>query len=377
VTRRFVVALLCVWSATVASTAGQSLSPAVTQRPAHAAVVPAPETTITVAASGDLLIHQPLWQRAKANASGKGYDFRPMFRYVRPILRGADVALCHQETPLEGGAPAGYPRFRTPPALAGAVRWAGWDVCSTASNHSVDDGQAGIDATAKAFDRAGVRHTGSFRSAAARSTPTILDVRGIKVAFMAYTEMTNGIPLPHPWSVNIARASRIIADAKHARRLGAQVVIVNLHWGQEYQAAPTGFQRTLAAKLMASPAITAVVGQHVHVVQPIERVRGRIVVFGEGNLLSNQTPGCCAPGTQDGLIALLRITVTAKAARLTGVRYIPTWIRHPDFTVIPIETGLREHLAPASVLRASWRRTVARAGRSHAIQPIPFRLPRG
>ena len=68
-------------------------------------------------------------------------------------------------------------------------------------------------------------------------TPTILDVHGIKVAFLAYTEMTNGIPLPHPWSVNLARASLIIAGAKRARRLGAQVVIVNIHWGDEYQTA--------------------------------------------------------------------------------------------------------------------------------------------
>ena len=254
--------------------------------------------------------------------------------------------------------------------------WAGWDVCDTASNHSLDDGQGGINATGNAFDRVGVRHTGSFRSPAARLTPTILTVRGIKVAFMAYTEMTNGIPLPHPWSVNLARARLIIAGAKRARRLGAQVVIVNIHWGDEYQTAPSGFQKSLAAKLMASPAITAVVGQHVHVVQPITRVRGRIVVYGEGNLLSNQTPGCCAPGSQDGLIALLQITVTPDRARVTGVRYIPTWVRHPDFAVIPIETGLRLHLAPASVLRASWRRTVGAAGRSHAIGPIPIRLPR-
>ena len=67
------------------------------------------------------------------------------------------------------------------------------------------------------------------------------------VALLAYTQMTNGIPLPHPWSVNLAGAGRILRDARRARRAGARAVIVNLHWGTGYQHAPDAFQRTLAA----------------------------------------------------------------------------------------------------------------------------------
>lgn len=79
--------------------------------------------------------------------------------------------------------------------------------------------------------RAGVLHTGSFRSAAAQRRITMLTVRDVKVAFLAYTEMTNGIAPPHPWSVNLARAGTIRADARRARAQGAQVVVVNIHWG--------------------------------------------------------------------------------------------------------------------------------------------------
>lgn len=322
-------------------------------------------------------MHAPIWQRAHRNAGGRGYDFRPMFRHLRPILRAADVALCHVETPLSPLAPRGYPTFRTPASLAGAIDWAGWDVCSTASNHTLDAGEAGVASTARALDRAGVRHTGSATSAARRDRSTILDVRGVKVAFLAATESTNGYRLPHPWSVNLARTSRIIAEARTARRRGAQVVVVNLHWGTENSSMTSVFQRRLADRLMASGAVTAIVGQHVHVVQPIARVRGRIVVFGEGNLLSNQTPGCCAPGSQDGLVSLLRIEVPAEGrARVAGVRYVPTWVRHPDYAVIPVGVGLRRRLAPAAVLRASYRRTVRVAGRGRGIQPTPLQLPR-
>ncbi|MEO6496612.1 MAG: CapA family protein [Solirubrobacteraceae bacterium] len=325
---------------------------------------------LTVAASGDFLIHQPVWQRALADGGGGRYDFRPMLRYMAPIVRRADVALCHAETPMSSRPPAGYPVFNTPRSLAKAIKWAGYDVCSTASNHSLDQGQPGIDATGIALWRAGLAHTGSFRSSAAQTRTTMITVKGVRVAFLAYTEMTNGIPSPHPWSVNIARADRILADARRARRRGARVVVVNLHWGTENQAAPSAFQRRLARRLTRDDTVTAVVGQHAHVVQPISRVNGRLVVFGEGNLLSNQTAACCPAASQDGLIALLKITVGQRGASVAGVDYVPTWVRHPDYAVLPVGVALRGHLAPAAELYGSRRRTTAAAGRRHGVRPV-------
>ena len=123
-------------------------------------------------------------------------------------------------------APTGYPTFNTPPELATAIRQTGWRACSTAGTHALDQGQRGVDDTIRALDRAGVAHTGSFSSAAAQRTPLIMTVKGVRVAFLAYTELTNGIPSPHPWSVNRASAARILSDAHRARRDGAKVVIV-------------------------------------------------------------------------------------------------------------------------------------------------------
>ena len=265
--------------------------------PAAGADPAAEPVRLTVAASGDFLIHEPIWERARADGGGRRYDFRRMLRFIRPIVRRADLALCHAETPMSRRRPSGYPRFNTPASFARAIEWAGYDVCSTASNHSLDQGQRGIRTTRAALRRAGVARTGSFSSAAGRTRSTILTAKGVRVAFLSYTEMTNGIPLPHPWSVNLARARRILADARRARRRGAQVVVVNVHWGNEYQSKPSRFQRRLARRLTRTGTVTAVVGQHAHVVQPISRVNGRLVVFGEGNFLSNQTAACCPRAT--------------------------------------------------------------------------------
>jgi poly-gamma-glutamate synthesis protein (capsule biosynthesis protein) len=155
----------------------------------------------------------------------------------------------------------------------------------------------------------------------------------------------------------MARASGIVRDARRARRAGADAVIVNLHWGAEYRHSPTRAQRSLAAALTRSRAVTAVVGQHVHVVQPIRWIHGKPVVFGEGNLLSNQTAACCPASSQDGLIALLDLRVVRGGVRAVGVRYLPTYVRHPDFTVVRARGASRS-------------RTIRVAGHSSRVVPI-------
>ncbi len=330
---------------------------------------------LTVEVDGDLLIHSPVFDRARALGGGHRYDFAPMLRQLRPWIRGADLALCHVETPMSRAAPTGYPRFNTPPALARAIRTTGWDACSTASNHSLDQGQAGVDATLRALDRAGVGHAGTAASARAGRRILMLRARGVKVAFLAYTVMTNGLPLPHPWSVDLARPRRIVRDARRARRQGARAVIVNLHWGTEYQHAPDALQLRLARRLERSRAVTAVVGQHVHVVQPIRRVAGRWVAFGTGNLLSNQTAACCPAASQDGMLVLLHLRVSGRRSWVERVDYVPVWVRHPDFVVLPVGRALRRHGSRAAELRASWARTVATVGRRRGLRPVPRRLP--
>src|SRR5687768_2412605 len=324
--------------------------------PQGPAAAPDRPVRLTVAAAGDLLIHTPVPQRALVLGGGSRYDFAPLFAPVRRPIARADLALCHVETPLVPGPVQGYPVFRTPPGLARSIRRVGWDACSTASNHSLDAGQYGIATTLRALRRAGVKATGTARSGRARRRTTMLRAKGVRLAFLSYTAVSNGQAVPHPWSVNWASLRAILRDARRARRRGARIVIVNIHWGAEFVSAVTPQQRALARRLSRSPAIDAIVGQHAHVVQPIRRVRGKPVVFGEGNLISNQTPGCCAAGAQDGLIALIDFVARpGRRVRARRIRYVPTWVRHPDLAVLPA--------APGS---PSWSRTVGVAGRRHA-----------
>jgi len=329
------IALLVVWAVVGLATGGDE------RGPKNAVGLPPRPVRFTVAASGDLLIHGPVFRQALLDGGGDRYDFRPMLRWVRRVVAPADIALCHLEQPLTHGEPQGEPVFRAPAELAGGIRWAGWDACSTASNHALDGGEDGIRSTLRDLDKQDLRHAGTYGSPHARR-PALLQVKGVRVAFLAYTQRIVGMPRPqNGWSLAMAEPDRIIADARAARRSGAGMVVVSVHWGDEYRHQPSPFQRRLAVALTGSGVVDAVIGQHVHVVQPIRRVNGKPVVYGEGNLLSNQTAACCPAASQDGLIALLEVRAGPDGVAVERVRHVPTWVRHPDFRVVAAPAASR------------------------------------
>jgi Bacterial capsule synthesis protein PGA_cap len=320
----------------------------------------------TLVASGDVLPHGPVLRQASAYGRRRGqpYDFRPMFTEIRPIVAGADLAFCHLEVPLsrDGRGISSWPAFNAPPQLAAALRWAGYDACSTASNHSMDQGAQGVAATLQVMDAAGLGHDGTARSADEARAPLLFDVHGLKVAMLSYAYGLNGGSLPpgRSWLVNLIDPGRIIADARAARRAGARFVVVLLHWGQEYRSAPTGLQQELARRLLRAPEIDLILGHHVHVVQPIERVAGKWVAYGMGNSLSNQTPSCCAAGSQDGVLVKVTVAESAQGLRVQQVRYVPTWVEHPSFRIRAVPVALADRSLPAATrqaLQASAART--------------------
>ena len=339
-----------------------------------AAATSAPPRSFTLLASGDVLSHRSVVDRARAYGarSGRAYDFRPMFAGIRPLVSAADLAVCHLETPLSpsGRRLSGYPRFNAPRQLAAAIRGAGYDACSVASNHAMDQGAPGVAGTLAVLDHARLRHAGTARSRR-EARPRILTVRRVRVALLSYTYGLNGFRLPRgrPWLVNVLSPGRVLADARAARRAGAQFTVVFLHWGQEYRTAPTPTQRSLARRLLADPSVDLIVGHHAHVVQPIRRVNGKWVAFGLGNSLSAQSAACCRAATQDG--ALLRVTVVAKGGRFVVAKlgYVPTWVEHPSYRIVPVVQALaRDSVSPATraMLRASLQRTTAATGRPPA-----------
>jgi len=257
---------------------------------------PAPSAAggFTLVASGDVLPHSSIIDRARFDAGGTGYDFRPMFAGVRPVVSRADLALCHMETVYgANGDYTGYPVFKSPPEVAKALAATGYDGCSTASNHSLDDGADGIRRTLDALDRAGVRHAGTARAEVEARTVTVLRAGRAQVAHLAYTYDTNGIPLPQgqPWAVNLIDENRIVAEARAARKAGADVVVVSLHWGTEWQDTPDEQQLSLARGLTAArtghrPDIDLILGTHAHVPQAYEKVNGTWVAYGMGDQIA-------------------------------------------------------------------------------------------
>ncbi|WP_406162649.1 CapA family protein [Streptomyces sp. NBC_00882] len=262
-------------------------------RPAPAAAAP---RGFTLVASGDVLPHSSIIDRARFDAGGGRYDFRPMLAGIRSVVSRADLALCHMETVYgANGDYTGYPTFKSPPEVAQGLAVTGYDGCSTASNHSLDDGSEGIRRTLDALDRAGVRHAGSARTEAEARTVTVLRAGSAKVAHLAYTYDTNGFPLPQgqPWAVNLMDEKKILADARGARKAGADVVVVSLHWGTEWQDEPDEQQVALARDLTAArtggrPDVDLILGTHAHVPQAYEKVNGTWVVYGMGDQIAGE-----------------------------------------------------------------------------------------
>jgi poly-gamma-glutamate synthesis protein (capsule biosynthesis protein) len=286
--------------------------------------------------NGDMLLHNGLWESARIDAQNTGrggMDFRPLLADMRPVVSAADLAICHMETPLAppGGPFFSYPVFSVPPAIVPALRWEGYDACTTASNHSIDQGFEGLVRTLHDFDQAGIAHAGTAETRKAAATPLVLDAAGVSVALLSATYGTNGIPLPDgkPWSVPLIKPDKILRMAAKARAAGADIVLVALHWGLEYMHEPSSDQVAVAKKLTKSPDIDFIYGHHAHVVQPYDRVNGTWVVYGLGNAVAQQDTA--VEGVYDGNTC--RVTFRERrdgSFEVSRLEYLPTMITSYD-----------------------------------------------
>ena len=318
--------------------------------------------TITIVGGGDILLHPPLWQQARADAGGNGFDFVPILAGAREVISSADLAICHVETPLApaSGPFAGYPRFSVPPQIASALAEVGFDSCSTASNHTIDQGTEGVVRTLDALDAAGIRHAGSYRTMAEHDTVTLLDVQGVAVVHLSYTYGFNGLrrPTGKEWISNQIDVPTILAEAKQARAEGAEIVVVSLHFGTEYAHTPNAQQVSVARQLLASPEVDLILGHHAHVVQPFEKVGDKWVAYGLGNQIAHHAQPQAA--NREGVIARFTFTeVSTGTWRVIRAEAIPTWMRLSPDRLTVLSDALGNRSAPprdAATLRAAWER---------------------
>jgi poly-gamma-glutamate capsule biosynthesis protein CapA/YwtB (metallophosphatase superfamily) len=322
--------------------------------------------SFTIAATGDILIHEAVARAADGYGGSGGFDFRPMFALVRPALEAADLAICHLESPVSADNRdlAYYPAFRVPYEIVDAIADAGYDGCSLASNHALDGGEPTVLATLDRAERAGLRTAGMAASPEDADRLTLYEVNGITVGQLSFTYGLNTGPLPEGGGhlTNLIDQDAILAAAARLRDAGAEFVIASLHWGTEYRTEPNEQQAALTGPLLSSPHIDLILGHHAHVVQPVQRVGEKYAVLGLGNFLSNQSPESCSvcpPGTQDGVV--LRMTVeetTPGSFRVTTVDPLPTWVDRSTYEIVPLDGSGDEGRDP-QVLATSSARTLA------------------
>lgn len=312
-----------------------------------------------IAATGDILPHSPVMAQAARNDDDGGFDFRPMFADIEPIIAGVDLGLCHLETPLssDNTSLSSYPVFFSPNEVAEAVLAAGYDGCSTASNHSFDKRTNGVISTLGVIDDAGLGHAGTTDSGDDPSS-WMYDVAGVKVAHLSYTYGLNGFRLPadQPWLVNVIDEDRILTDAAELRESGAEFIAVSLHWGNEYQSRPSGYQQGIAETLLESTDVDVIIGHHAHVVQAVDVINDKYVLYGLGNLISNQF---FSLPTQDGVIAIMDVVEGIDGFYVADLEFIPTQVERSTYRIVPIPHELALELSDQgrTALEQSWERT--------------------
>lgn len=291
--------------------------------------------TFTVVTSGDLLLHERTWTQAGKDGRNGQWDFFWQLAPIGPIVKNADLALCHLETPLApfGGPYAGYPVFKSPPQIVSAVKRLGFDMCDQTSNHSFDAGEDGVKRTIRYFDQAGIAHTGTYASPEAAKRPLVMTVQTangpVKVGIIAFTYGFNGFPYPngHTWLANQTSYLKVIQAAKACRDAGAQVVIAKMHWGTEYANYPNENQRLLANKIAKTGLVDLIDGDHTHSVEPLQKIGRMWVAYSHGNLVASQND----PESIRFEGVINRWTFTEQANRkflITRAEYAPTLITH-------------------------------------------------
>ena len=257
--------------------------------------------TVNLTFVGDAMQHAP--QITAAQQADGSYDYSPCFQYLEDDILWADLAVVNLECPLGGRPYTGYPCFSAPDSYAQQLRDVGFDLFLMANNHCLDRRDKGLVRTCQMLDSLGIPHIGTYRDQQERGQriPYIINVKGMKIAFLDYTYGTNGIPIQGNVVVDFIDQQLIADDIAQARERGAHAICVNLHWGIEYTLKPVASQRTLA-DWFVEQGVDLIIGGHPHVVEPMEvryseeHDKNVLLVYSMGNFISNQSDIDCRGG---------------------------------------------------------------------------------
>lgn len=318
-------------------------------------------TNIKIAAAGDIMFHDDQLESAY-DEEHDTYEFASVFADVEPIFSSADLALANFESTTAGPSDRegyrGYPTFNSPDETIGAIKKSGIDVLTTANNHSLDTGSAGLKRTVQVIRDKGLISVGTYDKPP-ESRVHIEDIKGIKIAILSYTEMINDLGLQTTNDdlnemINLMEANIIKDDIAEAKELEADLIISFVHWGEEYVEEPTDFQVAFA-EMMTEEGVDIILGSHPHVIQKSEYLEindhQSYVIYSMGNFLSNQRLETIDNElTEDGVIVNFDIekNTTTNETTLEKVEYIPTWVYRDKqegdnkytYRILPIEDFL-------------------------------------
>ena len=312
------------------------------------------QVTINIALVGDIMVHDSQLKAGWDTRTGQ-YDFSEYFRDVTDYIQKADLAIGNLETTVAGSDRGynGYPKFNSPEEIVSVVKNAGFDVVTNANNHSMDRGASGVVATIYQLDEAGLKHTGTASSLSDRAKYLLVDIKGIKVAILAYTYGTNGIAVPkgQAYLVNLINIPQIKEDIREVRALGADVVLVSPHFGTEYSRSPGVKEKELVEQIFKAGA-DIVAGSHPHVLQAMarrdpQREEGMFLAYSLGNFVSAQREQFRDSGIILNL-TLQKDLATGKVT-LSKAGYIPTWVQigyrngKKVYRVLAVEKGIRNY----------------------------------
>lgn len=287
------------------ATAPRRAPPALSPTPEPLAAMPTPRAVevarVTFAAVGDMLPHAAVHDAAaSAAAAGAAHEgWSALLEGARHGLESADVAFANLETPVapETGRkvePFQY-RFNAPASLLAALREIGVDVVSLANNHVYDQGRTGLVESLRHLQASGIKQVGAGATCDEAAAPVLVDAGTIRLALIGATALLNQDLNAGPADpcVSLLDEGKVLASTRRARELGAELVILSVHWGHEYEEAPRPEQIARAHRLLDG-GVDVILGHHPHVLQPVEIHRapdGRItlVAYSLGNFLSNQS----------------------------------------------------------------------------------------
>lgn len=237
---------------------------------------------------GDALLHSSLYRDGYNNGT---YNFTSQLELIKPIVQNYDLAFYNQESIL-GGTELGlsdYPTFNSPKEFGDAMIDAGFNLVSLANNHTLDRGEKAVISSCNYWKTKDVLTAGSYTSNEEANEIKIKEKNGIKYTLLAYTYGTNGIPIPQgkDYLVNIYSDEKVKNDIEKVRDK-VDVLLVSMHWGNEYQTEPTAEQKR-QAEYLSSLGVDIIIGTHPHIIEPITYINDTLVIYSLGNFISAQS----------------------------------------------------------------------------------------